>query len=249
MSKPVPDAKKIASFGSAEDKCTMTTLLVATRNPHKVMEIRTVLGDDYSVMDLRDYPTAPTVAEDAATFAGNARKKSEGLAQWLRGQAQASPQSSSWWVLADDSGLEVDALGGAPGVHSARFAALDRGQGGNSQDSENNDKLLRLLAHVPAEQRQARFHCWLALTPVESPMMTGQVAPSAETETRLFEGVCAGRIGFAPRGTHGFGYDPLFLPWGYEQSFAELGEETKNQISHRAQALARLQEYLVGRNK
>lgn len=238
-----------ASLRRTVDKYRMITLLAATRNQHKVLEIRTVLGRDYSVSNLRDFPEAPAVSEDAATFAGNARKKSEALASWLRAQSVASPQYSSWLVLADDSGLEVDALGGAPGVHSARFAALDTGQDGNSQDVENNDKLLRLLAQVPAEKRQARFRCCLAVTPVAGPETTAQLARPVNSETRLFEGVCEGWIGFAPHGAHGFGYDPLFLPWGYEQSFAELGEETKNRISHRAQALARLQEYLAGRHK
>jgi XTP/dITP diphosphohydrolase len=147
-------------------------------------------------------------------------------------------------VLADDSGLEVDALGGAPGVHSARFAALDLGKHSsselareNSPDTANNEKLLRLLAGVPREKRTARFRCALALVEITPHPGIG--------DTQLFEGACEGRIGLAPSGHGGFGYDPLFSPLGHEQSFAELGEEAKNKLSHRAQALAKLRAYLI----
>jgi XTP/dITP diphosphohydrolase len=136
------------------------------------------------------------------------------------------------FVLADDSGLEVDVLDGAPGVNSARFAALDTGRPGNSSDADNNAKLLRLLRDVPPEKRTARFRCVLAFVPVHP--------PSAIPQPRFFEGVCEGRIGDAPRGQGGFGYDPLFIPNGFNQTFAELGEETKNRLSHRARALAAL---------
>ncbi|HEX4646597.1 MAG TPA: non-canonical purine NTP pyrophosphatase, partial [Verrucomicrobiae bacterium] len=126
----------------------MTTLLIATRNAHKVDEIRAILSARFDYLTLRDFPDAPAVKEDAGTFAGNATKKAVQLARWL-GQVQglkSKVQSGSrWLVLADDSGLEVDALGGAPGVHSARFAALDHGREANSSDAENNAKLLRLL--------------------------------------------------------------------------------------------------------
>jgi XTP/dITP diphosphohydrolase len=151
-------------------------------------------------------------------------------------------------VLADDSGLEVDALNGAPGVHSARFAALDTGKLGNSPTADNNAKLLRLLKEVPLEKRTARFCCVLALTPVlcsqgrsASPVC---YADEVELQTELFEGTCEGRIGLAPRGQGGFGYDPLFIPEGHEATFAELGEEVKNQMSHRAKALAKLKQRL-----
>ena len=138
----------------------------------------------------------------------------------------------------------MDALDGAPGVHSARFAALEIGQAGNSADADNNARLLHLLKSVPLEKRTARFHCVLALTPV----IEGKVesaspvcyADEFEMQTRLFDGACEGRIVFEPRGQGGFGYDPLFLPEGFDQTFAELGEATKNQLSHRAQALATL---------
>ena len=149
-----------------------------------------------------------------------------------------------WFVLADDSGLEVDWLKGAPGVHSARFAALDNGLAENSSSEANNAKLLQLLSGVPAEKRTARFRCVLALVPVfESTQANASpvcYTDEAELRTELFEGTCEGQIGFSARGTGGFGYDPLFIPTGYHQTFAELGEAEKNRLSHRAQALAGL---------
>ena len=223
----------------------MTTLLIATRNAHKVGEIRAILSDGFNYLTLRDFPNAPAVVEDAATFAGNATKKSVELAQWLAGRSQGA-SSGPMFVLADDSGLEVDALHGAPGVHSARFAAADT-QSGNSSDADNNAKLLRLLREVPLAQRTARFHCVLALTPVmeassenASPVCA---ANEFELQTMLFDGVCEGHMALAPSGKGGFGYDPLFIPTGHQQSFGELGEATKNQLSHRAKALAKLRQY------
>ena len=212
----------------------MKTLLIATRNRHKVGEIRAILGGTFSFLTLEDFPDAPAVREDADTFAGNAALKAEALARWLvttPGALETLGAAANAWVLADDSGLEVDALGGAPGVHSARFAALDSGAEGNSSDAANNAKLLKLLAAIPSAPRTARFRCVIALAPVRG------VDP-----TLFFEGACEGRIEAAPRGQGGFGYDPLFVPNGFTQSFAELGEETKNRISHRSQALARMRE-------
>lgn len=155
-------------------------------------------------------------------------------------------QPSTTCVLADDSGLEVDVLNGAPGVQSARFAALDRGGNGHSTDAENNAKLLRLLREVPAEKRTARFRCVIALTPVV-PAEQGNASPvcaadERESLTELFDGACEGRITFAPSGGKGFGYDPLFVPDGQTQSFAELGDDVKNRLSHRALALKKLGE-------
>jgi XTP/dITP diphosphohydrolase len=237
----------------------MVTLLIATRNAHKVGEIRAILGEEFHYLALNDLPEAPEAVEDADTFAGNATKKALVLANWL-GQlrpldpivvrAEPVARPNRMWVLADDSGLEVDALNGAPGVHSARFAALGTANPGNSTSAENNAKLLRLLGAVPLDQRGARFHCVLALTPV-FPSQTGSASPvcyAEETEllTELFEGTCEGRIGFASRGQGGFGYDPLFFPSGYDQTFAELGEEVKNHLSHRAKALAKLRTLLQG---
>ena len=137
--------------------------------------------------------------------------------------------------MADDSGLEVDALDGAPGVHSARFAARDGAGADNSPDRANNARLLRLLESVPAARRTARFRCVLAVRRLFLPTLA---------ETVFFEGVCAGRIGLQPAGGGGFGYDPLFIPDGYTQSFAELGEAVKNSLSHRALALEKLRRYL-----
>jgi XTP/dITP diphosphohydrolase len=228
----------------------MTTCLLATRNRHKVAEIQAVLGPAFVCHSLDDHPAAPVAVEDAATFAGNALKKATALARWLAASARPpEPAAPTGWVLADDSGLEVDALGGAPGVHSARFAALDSGRTGNSTDAENNAKLLRLLADVPPARRTARFHCAIALAPAILPPPEGnEVAAPARRELTaaplVFEGVCEGRILGAARGTGGFGYDPLFQPDGYSETFAELGEATKNRISHRARALAALVSHL-----
>jgi XTP/dITP diphosphohydrolase len=208
----------------------MIRMLIATRNRHKVGEIKTMLGADFECLTLDDVPGSPVVVEDAETFAGNATKKAVELARWLGAKPAPAPID---YVLADDSGLEVDALNGAPGVHSARFAALDSGASGNSKDADNNAKLLRLLECTPQEQRTARFHCVLALVNVAT-------GGAGNFVTQLFDGVCEGRIEFVASGAGGFGYDPLFVPQGFERSFAELGEDVKNQISHRARALAKL---------
>ena len=234
----------------------MTTLLIATRNAHKVGEIRAILGTQFQFLTLNDFPAAPKVVEDADTFAGNAAKKAVELAKWLAGGISnfKSQISDSAIVLADDSGLEVDALNGAPGVHSARFAALDRSAGGppassagNTPDANNNAKLLRLLQNIPPEKRAARFHCVIALAGVPEGKIevASPVCYADEFEPRTFDGVCEGLILFEPRGKNGFGYDPLFVPVGYEQTFAELGEDVKNKISHRSKALEKLKRFLT----
>jgi len=182
-------------------------LLIATRNRHKLDEIRAILklpGLELAGAD--EVPGLPEVEEDAATFEGNALKKARELGC-----------ASGMWTLADDSGLEVAALGGAPGVYSARYA------GAAADYPANNAKLLAALAGVA--DRRAQFRCVLAL-----------YAPDGRTWT--VEGICRGRIGHLPGGTNGFGYDPLFLPEGYDRTFAELPAEEKNRISHRARALA-----------
>ena len=224
----------------------MRRVLIATRNRHKVEEIKAILGSGFEFLTLDDVAGAPAVVEDAPDFAGNATKKAVTLAKWL---AAKGNQKQIEQVLADDSGLEVDALNGAPGVHSARFAALDSGAPGNSADEENNAKLLRLLAKMPPEQRRARFRCVIAFTPVPgtnaknaSPVCE---ADEAELATEIFSGACEGRIIDAPKGGKGFGYDPLFVPDGFSATFAELGEDTKNRISHRSKALEKLRNRLI----
>jgi len=208
-------------------------VLIATRNSHKVDEIRAILGTEVRCLSLRDLPKAPEIDESGTTFDSNAILKAEGLATWLLQQSPAPSEGVALptWVLSDDSGLEVDALRGAPGVLSARFASAEFGLSGNAPDAANNAKLLRLLALVPAEQRTARFRCVLALTPVAS---------HPRQPSRTFDGTCEGRIGFVQRGSHGFGYDPLFIPAGFTESLAQLGEATKNRISHRSVALQKL---------
>lgn len=234
----------------------MTLLVIATRNAHKVREIQAVLSNGFFYASLMELPGAPPVREDADTFRGNAAKKSISLARWLAATPEAVIKAvqgrdvSKLYCVADDSGLEVDALNKAPGVHSARFAALDSGRAGNSSDEANNAKLLRLMQEVSKEKRTARFRCCIALTPVllkadartESPACS---AEEFEIQTEIFDGACEGQIDFAPRGKGGFGYDPLFVPCGFSQSFAELGEETKNQISHRSQALQRVKDWFA----
>jgi XTP/dITP diphosphohydrolase len=207
------------------------TILIASRNAHKVDEIRQILGPNNRYLTLRDFPNAPEVIEDADTFEGNARKKATELAKWLTKEQGTDMRDT--FVLADDSGLEVDALNGAPGVHSARFAAEDKTKG-NSPDQANNAKLLSLLKNVPPESRTARFRCVIAFVSALHP-----------EEVKLFDGTCEGRIELAQSGHHGFGYDPLFVPDGHSQSFAELGEKEKNNLSHRAKALQKLQSALI----
>ena len=235
----------------------MIMLVLATRNGHKVAEIRAILSERWHYLTLVDIRGAPTVREDAGTFAGNATKKAVEIAHWLAASPQLQGASHAdemtvaalTFVVADDSGLEVDALNGAPGVHSARFAALDSSAPGNSPDAANNAKLLRLLEGVPPDGRTARFRCLIALTPAfepsdrtASPVCS---ADEAEMQTQLFEGICEGAIAEAPSGSGGFGYDPLFIPNGFQQSFGSLGEAVKNRISHRGRALSKVRQFLA----
>lgn len=218
----------------------MTTLLIATRNAHKVREVSQILGPDFRCLSLRDFPEAPDAVEDANTFAGNAKKKALTLAQWLAlnraALARTIPPEGLLYIIADDSGLEVDALNGAPGVHSARFAATGPG---NAPDATNNAKLLKLLEGRPARERAARFRCVLAVLRLD---FTKPISPA---EIVLFDGMCEGVISVAASGAGGFGYDPLFVPTGHTQSFAELGDDVKNEISHRARALAKLSQFIT----
>jgi XTP/dITP diphosphohydrolase len=233
----------------------VTTLLLATRNTHKVDEIRAILGYNFQCLSLDDFIGVPKVAENADSFAGNATKKAIELAHWLAldDTKFQTKNSKLDFVLADDSGLKVDALDGAPGVHSARFAAMDGGKAakGNSPDADNNAKLLRLLKNVPLEKRTARFRCVIALTIVPQGVIesSSPVCFADKFQTEIFDGICKGKILTAPRGANGFGYDPLFVPDGYDQTFAELGDDVKNKISHRAQALEKLKEFLAAKEQ
>jgi len=194
----------------------MKELVVATRNAGKLREIRHLLeGTGIAVLGLDTFPSIPEIEEDGDTFAANAAKKAETVAH-LTGRA----------CLADDSGLTVDALGGAPGVHSARYAGVQ------GDDAANNARLLQELSGVPMERRQAAFRCVMALS-----------TPGAATH--FFEGRVAGRVLAAPRGSEGFGYDPLFLVDGLEQTMAELPLAEKNRISHRGQALRQVIDHLL----
>jgi len=186
-------------------------LLIATTNPGKRAEIESILKR-YSrwIISLNDLSSYPTVVEDGVTFEENALKKARTLAEF-----------SGRVTLTDDSGLEVDALGGAPGIHSARYS------GEEANDMRNNQKLLNTLAGVPEEQRTARFVCVLALC----------APPAFGGGEWLFRGECAGRIAFAPRGENGFGYDPLFWYPPLSLTFAELDREAKSRVSHRGRAL------------
>ena len=195
-----------------------TRLVIATKNAGKVAELREALADlGFDVVSLLDLPSTKEIDEDAESFAGNATKKATEISL-----------AFSLATLADDSGLEVDALGGAPGVHSARYG------GPGLDDAARNRLLLEALRDVPASARGARFRCAIAYAaPGETP--------------RLFEGVFPGRIAFTPRGRHGFGYDPIFTPEGYEISLAEIPPAEKLRVSHRARALAAFAHWVESR--
>ncbi len=227
----------------------MKTIVIATCNVHKLAEIRALLGGGFQLLALNDFPKTPVVIEDADTFAGNATKKAVELACWLYVKFPPTPRATPLFVLADDSGLEVDALDGAPGVHSARFAATDSAKSGNTPDADNNTKLLRLLSDIPYEKRRARFRCVIALARVPEPKIKSgkSVCYADDLEVQTFDGACEGHIGFEPAGRKGFGYDPLFIPAGLDQTFAELGEEAKNRLSHRARALEKLQAFFMSK--
>lgn len=187
------------------------TLIIATRNAHKAREIAAILPQYYDVKTLADYPEAPEVEECGLTFAENARLKACGVSAVLPGL-----------VLADDSGLCVDALRGAPGVHSARYA------GEHGDDEANNRKLLtELKSRSGKAPFSAHFVCAMSLA------QNGR-------EIAAFSGVVEGQITLTPAGSGGFGYDPLFIPNGFEHTFAQLPAKIKNGISHRSRALAQL---------
>ena len=184
-------------------------LVLATRNLGKVSEFIEMLGQrpNVTVLSLKDFRGVPEVLENGSTYRENARKKAVQISEAV-----------GCLTLADDSGLEVDALAGAPGVHSARYAGV------NASDADRIQKLLAAMKDVPDCQRTARFTCAVAIA---SPRRRAEISVA----------VCEGWIVREPRGSTGFGYDSIFVPNGYECTFAELGGEVKNRISHRAKAL------------
>lgn len=191
------------------------TLLVGTGNKGKAAEIAHALeGLPWRVVSLKDYPSVPEPVEDGDSFEVNAVKKAKYYAEQFGVTA-----------LADDSGLVVDALDGAPGIYSARYSGPD------ATDEKNNRKLLEALAHVEPAQRTARFVCCVAF-----------VQP--DRETHIERGTVEGHIGHEPKGSGGFGYDPLFTPDGFQKTFGEMSAEDKLAISHRGRALNKLREYL-----
>ncbi|SDI58994.1 XTP/dITP diphosphatase [Natribacillus halophilus] len=188
----------------------MNIIVLATTNEGKRKELETLLAGTVTVRSLRDYPDCPAIAETGETFAENARIKAEFVAEYTGLPA-----------LADDSGLAVDALDGAPGIYSARFAGEDK------DDQQNNDKLLQMLERVPWQERTARFICAL-------------VYMDAKGTSIQVTGRCEGKIASKPRGTNGFGYDPLMYIPHLEKTLAELSSAQKNKISHRSEALHKM---------
>ncbi len=198
----------------------MPNLIIATRNRHKTAELAAILGAEWTIEDLTGRPELPEPEEDGSTFEENAVIK-----------AAAASRALVEMVLADDSGLEVDALDGAPGIRSARYA------GRHATDKENRDRLLAELAHLnpPVQEPvRARFRCAMALAQGGAVLGT-------------FSGSVEGRIVLAEAGMAGFGYDPLFIPDGYDATFAELDAGTKNRLSHRGRAMERVKQWLWSR--
>lgn len=197
----------------------MHHLFLASRNPYKTRELAAMFGAEFALEDLRGHPEIGKVVENGTTFSENARLKAVAISRQLPGL-----------VLADDSGLEVDSLGGAPGVFSARYA------GAEASDEANRQKLLVELAkRGPDAARMARFHCALALA------RDGKVLA-------ICEGSVVGEIVRQARGAAGFGYDPLFQPNEFSETFAELPAATKNSISHRGRAVTKMKHFLRGAN-
>lgn len=190
-------------------------VVLGTRNRGKVAEFKVLFrGIPVRLRSLADFSRVPQVEENGKTFRENAEKK-----------AREYAKATNMIAVAEDSGLEVEYLGGAPGVRSARFA------GERAGDKENTRKLLRLMEGVPWEQRRARFVCVICVA-------------DAEGATKCAEGVCSGRLSYEMRGTRGFGYDPIFVPDGYRKTMAELEPRVKNRISHRAEAMRAFRETL-----
>ena len=192
-------------------------IVLATRNNKKVEEIKRITeGMAVTIFTVDDFPGCPEVEEDGATFEENAVKKAVTVAQFTGKPA-----------LADDSGLEVNALNGAPGTHSARYS----GHGAN--DRKNTEKLLSEMLFLVKSDRKARFVCSIALAMPDEKVLT-------------FNGYSEGSIGTEPKGANGFGYDPVFYPEGSDRTFAEMSAEEKDSLSHRGNAIRKLQRYLRG---
>jgi XTP/dITP diphosphohydrolase len=186
-------------------------IVIATSNQHKLKEFKTLLkGFPLTILSLKDFPDIPAVVEDGKSFYENALKKALMVAR-----------HTGKLTIADDSGIEVDALDGKPGVYSARFAGED------ATDEANNTKLLKELKGIPPSKRGACFKCVLVIA-------------QPDGETAFVEGACRGTIIHEARGSYGFGYDPLFLVSEYNKTFSEITPEGKNKISHRARALQKL---------
>jgi XTP/dITP diphosphohydrolase len=193
-------------------------LLLATKNPHKVSEIKSIIRDkNIELISLLDINPDFEIVEDGQTFQENAKKK-----------AELVMREYGFITLGEDTGLEVDFLEGRPGVFSARYA------GEKASYEQNVKKLLNELQGIPNEKRTARFKCVCAIA----------FPKEYNRKTELFVGICEGHIINKPRGRSGFGYDPVFVPKGYDKTFAELSSEEKNKISHRAEALIKVKEYL-----
>lgn len=196
----------------------MTEIVVATKNIGKLKELEKLLADlPLQLKSLNEFPNIVEAEETGASFAENAVIK-----------ARSYALQTKLWSLADDSGLEVAALGGAPGVFSARYA------GENATDQEKITKLLHRLNRTKDEKRAARFVCAIAISDE-----TGEIK-------FLTEGICAGKIALSPSGANGFGYDAIFVPDGFDQTFGELSGEIKQQISHRARAAKKIIRFLRG---
>jgi XTP/dITP diphosphohydrolase len=188
-------------------------LVVSTRNVHKMREIRAIIGDTFRLLDLSGLPQVPAIQETGETFEENATLKAVGVSHLYDG-----------WVIGEDSGLEVDALGGGPGVYSARYS------GTGATDTRNNELLLRNLENFAESERKARFHCVIVLA------LSGR-------KLAAFDGIVEGKIDTEPRGDRGFGYDALFVPNGFGETFGQLPARIKNRLSHRFQALNKLRSW------
>ncbi|NLJ67032.1 MAG: RdgB/HAM1 family non-canonical purine NTP pyrophosphatase [Clostridiales bacterium] len=194
----------------------MKKIIIASNNKGKIREIRAIIGEqDIELLDLKDIGFTDEITEDGYSIKENAVKK--GLSVM---------KAVGELTIADDSGLEVDAIDGQPGVLSARFS------GEGATDESNNRKLLELLSNIPMEKRGAQFRCVMAL-----------IYPNGRILTA--EGICRGRIAYKPIGDKGFGYDPIFIPNGYDKTFSQLGSHVKNQISHRAIALYKMKGIMI----